>query len=99
MSNFWKLIEFLKGPVQNKTNSVALVRKRTIPTERPPLVGEVSANFSGYRVSRGQRNESPRPLISIFYTGTATFLTNSSSIIFTRLSGPRFRPTTSQKMW
>jgi hypothetical protein len=23
-----------------------LVRKRTIPTERPPLVGEVSANFS-----------------------------------------------------
>jgi hypothetical protein len=25
----------------------ALVRKRTIPTERPPLVGEVSANFSG----------------------------------------------------
>jgi hypothetical protein len=23
------------------------VRKRTIPTERPPLVGEVSANFSG----------------------------------------------------
>jgi hypothetical protein len=24
---------------------VALVRKRTIPTERPPLVGEVSANL------------------------------------------------------
>jgi hypothetical protein len=28
-------------------NTVALVRKRTIPTERPSLVGEVSANFSG----------------------------------------------------
>jgi hypothetical protein len=27
------------------TNSVALVRERTIPTERPPLVGEVIANF------------------------------------------------------
>jgi hypothetical protein len=27
-----------------KLNSVALVRKLTIPTERPPLVGEVSAN-------------------------------------------------------
>jgi hypothetical protein len=50
----------------NKANSVALVRKRTIPTERPPLVGEVSATFSGERVSRGQRNESPRPLISVF---------------------------------
>jgi hypothetical protein len=30
-------------------DSVALVRERTIPTERPPLVGEVSANFSGWR--------------------------------------------------
>jgi hypothetical protein len=29
------------------TNSVALVRKRTIPTERPPLVGDVSANICG----------------------------------------------------
>jgi hypothetical protein len=28
-------------------NSVALIRKRTIPTEWPPLVGEVSTNFSG----------------------------------------------------
>jgi hypothetical protein len=30
-----------------KTNSMALVRERTIPTERPPLVGEVSVNFCG----------------------------------------------------
>ena len=30
-----------------KLNSVALVRERTIPTERPPPVGEVSANFCG----------------------------------------------------
>ena len=28
-------------------NSVALVRERTIPTEWPPPVGEVSANFCG----------------------------------------------------
>jgi hypothetical protein len=52
--------------VQNRINSVVLVRKRTIPTERPPLVGEVSANFSRYRVLRDQRNGSPRPLISVF---------------------------------
>jgi hypothetical protein len=31
----------------NNNNSVALVLERTIPTERPPLVGEVSANFCG----------------------------------------------------
>jgi len=30
-----------------KLNSVALVRTRTIPTERTPPVGEVSANFCG----------------------------------------------------
>jgi hypothetical protein len=33
--------------IKLKVNSVALVRKRTILTERPPLVGEVSAKFSG----------------------------------------------------
>jgi hypothetical protein len=47
-------------------NSVAVVRKRTIPTDRPPLVGEVSANLCGQRVLRDQRNELPRPLISVF---------------------------------
>jgi hypothetical protein len=54
-------------PVKNKqTNFGASIRQRNIPTERPPLVGEVSANFSGEKVSRGQRNEFPRPLISVF---------------------------------
>jgi hypothetical protein len=33
--------------VWTKLNSVAVVRKRTIPTERPPLVSEVSANLYG----------------------------------------------------
>jgi hypothetical protein len=56
----------LQGRTQVKLNSVALVRKRTMPTERPPLVDEVSANFCGLMVSRGQRNGTPRPLISIF---------------------------------
>jgi hypothetical protein len=41
-------------------NSVTLVRERTIPTERLPLVGKVSANFCGYRVPSGQRNGSQR---------------------------------------
>jgi hypothetical protein len=49
-----------------KKISGALVCQQTIPTERPPFVGKDSANFSGLWVSRGQRNESPRPLISVF---------------------------------
>ena len=32
---------------KERKNSVALVRERTIPTEWPPPVGEVSANFRG----------------------------------------------------
>jgi hypothetical protein len=34
-------------PKKLKLNSVAWVRERTRPTERTPLVGEVSANFCG----------------------------------------------------
>jgi hypothetical protein len=44
----------VKIPLQleRKLNSVALVRKRTIPTERSPLAGEISATFTDrkYRV-------------------------------------------------
>jgi hypothetical protein len=39
----WKSI---KKQIKNKFRGF-LVRKRTIPTEQPPLVGEVSANISG----------------------------------------------------
>jgi hypothetical protein len=40
-----------------QTNSVVLARKRTTPTERLSLVGEVSANFLRIEVSsRGQPN-------------------------------------------
>jgi hypothetical protein len=38
-----------------------LMKKKTILTGRPPLVGEVSANFCGYRVPRGQRDGFLRP--------------------------------------
>jgi hypothetical protein len=36
-----------KKEEEEKKTSVALVRERTIPTERPPLFGEVSVNFCG----------------------------------------------------
>jgi hypothetical protein len=44
-----------------KKNSMVWVRERTIPTERPPLVGKVIANFYGWRVPRGQRDGYLRP--------------------------------------
>jgi hypothetical protein len=42
------------------------VREQTIPTKRPPLVGEVIANFCGYRVPRGQRDGSLRPYSRLY---------------------------------
>jgi hypothetical protein len=46
---------------KTKTNSVSLVREWTLPTERPPLVGEVCAKFWGKWVLCGQYNGSLRP--------------------------------------
>jgi hypothetical protein len=43
----WWLILCSPTTLKLKLNSVALVHERTIPTERPPPVGEVSANFCG----------------------------------------------------
>jgi hypothetical protein len=58
---------------EKKTKLRIFSPQATISTERPTLVGEVSANFYGWRMSRGQRNGSPRPLISIFYTRSRYF--------------------------
>jgi hypothetical protein len=37
----------VKGLCLLKKNSMVWVRERTIPTEQPPLVGQVIANFYG----------------------------------------------------
>jgi hypothetical protein len=63
---------------------VALVRKRNIPTERPPFVGEDNANFCRYRVSRGRCSGSPRPLISIFYTRSHYFSIQVAPQLYSR---------------
>ena len=84
----------------HKKNSVTLVREQTIPTERPPPVGEVSANFCGQRGVTWSAQRFPTAvLISVFQTGAATYYSSSSSIDLMRLSGPRSRPTTTQKIW
>jgi hypothetical protein len=64
----WAILAGYFGLVIDETeiNSVPLVRKRTIPTVRPPLVGKVSANFADRRMSRGQLGGCARLLISVF---------------------------------
>jgi hypothetical protein len=44
----WKIFDPPQhGVIKTKLNSMVRVRERTIPTERPPLVVEVIANFCG----------------------------------------------------
>jgi hypothetical protein len=75
-------------------NSMVWVRERTIPIERPPLVGEVIANCLRIEGATWSAWRIPTAVFSVFYTGAATFLLSSSSVVPTRLSGPRSRPTT-----
>jgi hypothetical protein len=83
---------------ETKTNSVASVHERTMQTERPPIVGEVSANFCGQRVLHGHRDGSPRAYSRISKLEPLLFIPSSSLIVLTK-SGPRSRPNISQKIW
>jgi hypothetical protein len=44
------LIEYQVDSVSPQTNYMVWVRERTIPTERPPLVGEMIATWSAWRI-------------------------------------------------
>jgi hypothetical protein len=46
-SQLFKGIHEVVSMLKTKLNSVAWVRERTISTDRPPFVGEISANFCG----------------------------------------------------
>jgi hypothetical protein len=69
-------------------NSVAWVQERSIPTERPPLIGEINANFCGYRMPSGQRDGSPLPYSRFSRSELLLFLPSRSSIVLTRLWTP-----------
>jgi hypothetical protein len=80
---------------------VALVRERTVPTERPPLVGEVTANFCGYRCCVVSATDPYGHILGFLDRSRYYIFQGSpiSPIVITRLSGPRSRLTTSQKIW
>jgi hypothetical protein len=46
---YWVKFNKMMTVIKKQENSVVLFRKLTIPTERPPLVGKVSARVPGYR--------------------------------------------------
>jgi hypothetical protein len=55
---------WLRVPVVN--NSMVWVRERTIPTERPPIVGEVISNFMGIKTATWSAWRIPTAVFSGF---------------------------------
>jgi hypothetical protein len=83
----------------SKTNVVALDREPITPAERPPLVGRVSANFCGEGCSVVSATDPHGGNLGFSRPEPLILLPSSSSIVLTRLSGPRSRPTAPEKMW
>jgi hypothetical protein len=62
-----------KTKKKTKKTPCPLVRKRTIPTERPPIVGEVSANFLRIEGVAWSVQRIPPVVNSVLLTEAATF--------------------------
>jgi hypothetical protein len=92
------VLHYLNTNISNNTtkklNFVLCVHERTIPTERPPLVDEVSAIFED-SLCHVVSVTNPNGRILGFLDEPLLFLPSSSSVVLTRLSGPRSRPTSS----
>jgi hypothetical protein len=80
------------NPKLNYTPWPESARELYRPSDRRQL-------FADRELSRSQRGRSPTAVISIFRPEPLLFLLSSSSIVLTRLSGLRARPTTSLKIW
>jgi hypothetical protein len=90
----------VSDPVETqKQTPWSLVRKRTIPTERPPLVDEILVPTSVDRgVSRGQRGGSPA-VVNLIFLDRSHYFKVAPHLSSQGLSGPRSRPTATQKIW
>jgi hypothetical protein len=95
-----------KGTACVNKRSLLLVRYLNISNESPwaesierqSFVGEVSANFCGWRVPRGQHDGSLWSYSRLSRPKLLLSFPSSSSIVLTGLSGPRSRPTTFHKI-
>jgi hypothetical protein len=94
-----QLSDFLATLHMNtKHNSVVLVRKRTIPTEPPQPAGEVSVNLTDRECGVVSATDLHGRNLGFLDPEPLLFHSSSSTIILTRLSGPRSRPNTSQNI-
>jgi hypothetical protein len=84
------LPEIVQGPLSIKTPWSEYASELYRPSDR-----RLSAKRLLTCADRGCHVTDPSGrILSVFWTGAATFLSSSSSVVLTRLSGPRSRPTT-----
>jgi hypothetical protein len=69
-----------------------------MPTERPPLVGEVSAKFADRGCHVVGVTDLYDRIFGLLDQRRCFFFQVAPQIVLTRLSGPRSRPTTSQEI-
>jgi hypothetical protein len=75
-----------------KKNWVAWVRKGTISTERPPLIGKVNANFLRMQGATWSAWWILRPYSPFSRPKPLLFVSSSSSVVLTRLRAPLADP-------
>jgi hypothetical protein len=82
----------MKNKQTKKHTPWPLVCERTKPTDRPPLVEEIWCQLLWIEGCCVVSAADPlRSLISVLYTGAATFLSSSSSFILTRAEWTPFQ--------
>jgi hypothetical protein len=70
-----------------------------VPTERLPLLANLVPTFSDRGCHLVSVTDPYCRILGFLNRSRQFFLSSSSSVVLTRLSGPRSRPTTSQKIW
>jgi hypothetical protein len=65
-------------------NSVARVHERTVPTERPPLVGQVRANFLPIEGVLWSARRIPMSVISVFWNRSRYFFFQVAPQLYSR---------------
>jgi hypothetical protein len=92
---FWKVAGLERGPL-SLLNTIE-GRKSSGSGIESRLSAKLVPSFAD--LPRGQCDGSLRPYSRFFRRDPLFFLPSSSSVVLTRLSGPRSRPTISEKMW
>jgi hypothetical protein len=85
-------VDYKQTPRPVSASELCQPSYRLLSAKLVPIIGDKG-------LSHSQPGEFPSAVISVSGPEPLLFLPSSSSVVLKRLSGPRSRPTTCQKMW